>query len=98
MSRIEGGRGFQPSRVARLPPLARRRVPEARRDSSERRGKGSRSSRQRSVSVLPFFHGRQSHMRATTRRVVGACIPALAAFLLTPDMLLNAHGRDARYV
>src|SRR6266550_338592 len=33
-------------RAARLPPLAYRRVPEARRIHNERRGKGSRSFRQ----------------------------------------------------
>jgi hypothetical protein len=47
---------------------------------------------------LQFFTGGSHRMRATTRRVVGACVPAAAALLLTPDILLNAHGRDARYV
>src|SRR3979411_2454976 len=37
-------------------------------------------------------------MTATIGRTIAACVPVIAASLLVPVVLLNAHGRDARYV
>src|SRR6266699_3345099 len=43
------------------------------------------------------MRGRQ-RMGATTRRMIIACVAGIAAVLFVPDILLIAHGRDARYV
>jgi hypothetical protein len=37
-------------------------------------------------------------MTATNRATITACVFGIAALLLVPNVLLNAHGRDARYI